>query len=181
MADHNQDHISISSIGEGDDRLVLGQDSDFETAWWRIEVGLWIFLTAVLICALSGLLGKGPLSHKEVDTPDQALEVRYERIAHYKSPSILTVRIRPELFRDGKAYLWLNRVIINDLGAQRVIPQPEQTFPGETGIAYLFPAEDASRPLMVSFALEPSKAGVFEQEIRTDPQHDLFLKSITLP
>jgi hypothetical protein len=53
--------------------------------------------------------------------------------------------------------------------------------PDDDGISYLFPAEDPSRPLIVAFALEPSRAGLFRQEVRTDSDHKLFFNSIVLP
>jgi hypothetical protein len=94
-----------NSNGLINNELALGDDRDFERIWWRIEVGLWTFLVAVLVLALIGLLGHGALAYKELSTSDKALEIRYERIAHYKSPAILQVRIHPTLFRDGKAYV----------------------------------------------------------------------------
>ena len=35
-----------SGITRVNDELSLGYDRDFERQWWRIEVGLWSFLTA---------------------------------------------------------------------------------------------------------------------------------------
>jgi hypothetical protein len=170
-----------NSNGLINNELALGDDRDFERIWWRIEIGLWTFLVAVLVLALIGLLGHGPLAYKELSTSDKALEIRYERIAHYKSPAILQVRIHPTLFRDGKAYVHLSRVTVQGMGAQRIIPQPEKSMPDDDGISYLFPPEDPSLPLIVSFALEPSRAGLFRQEVRTDPDHKLFFNSIVLP
>jgi hypothetical protein len=170
-----------NSNGLINNELALGDDRDFERIWWRIEIGLWTFLVAVLVLALIGLLGHGPLAYKELSTSDKALEIRYERIAHYKSPAILQVRVHPQVFRDGKAYLHLSRVTVHGMGAQRIIPQPEKSMPDDDGISYLFPPEDPSLPLIVSFALEPSRAGLFRQEVRTDPDHKLFFNSIVLP
>jgi hypothetical protein len=177
----NESDSEMSSIGRVNDELVLGDDRAFEAIWWRIEVSLWIFLTIVLLLALTGLLGKGPLAHKALATPDKALELRYERIARYNTPAIIEVRVHPQLFRNGKAYIRLSRTTIKGMGAQRIIPQPEQSLPDDDGISYIFPVEEPSRPLIVTFALQPSSAGLFRQEIIADPSHDLFFNSIILP
>jgi hypothetical protein len=177
----NESDIERSSIGRVNDEFVLGDDRAFEAVWWRIEVGLWIFLSVVLALALTGLLGKGPLAHKEIATPDKALELRYERIARYNTPAIVEVRIHPELFRNRKAYIRLSRTTIKGMGAQRIIPQPEQSLPDDDGISYVFPVEEPSRPLIIAFALQPSSAGLFRQEIIAGPGHDLFFNSIILP
>lgn len=164
-----------------DQDLDLADDHAFESRWWRIEIAVWTFLTLCLLCGLSGIFGRGPLANREVDSADGALQIRYERVARYQTPAVMQIRIHPQLYRDGKAYLWVNRTLIEDMGSQRIIPQPQTTTPGADGMAYIFPVEDASRPISISFALQPGTPGIFEQEVRTDPGHDLFLKSITLP
>lgn len=170
-----------NSQGLINNELALGDDRDFEAIWWRVEVGVWVFLVTMLILALSGLLGHGPLAHKELSSSDKALEIRYERIAHYKTPAILQVCVHPQLFQNGKAYLHLSRVTVHGMGAQRISPAPETSMPDDDGISYIFPPEDPGKPLIVMFALEPSEAGMFHQEVRTDPNHKLFFNSIVFP
>lgn len=58
---------------------------------------------------------------------------------------------------------------------------PLVSLAGNDGVLYTFAAEDSSQPLLVEFAMEPQAPGVFHQEVRTDPAHDLFLNAITLP
>ncbi|MEG9436941.1 hypothetical protein JAO29_12315 [Edaphobacter sp. HDX4] len=173
--------VEESGLSKVNDELTLGYDRDFEAQWWRIELGLWVFLAIAMILGLTGLSGRGPLAHKQSGTPDGALTVVYERIARYKTPGVMTVRVEPQLYRDGKIYLWLNRAMIERMGLQRIIPQPAVSLPGDDGIGYVFPVSDPTKPTLIFFANEVSSPGIYEEELKTDPQHDLFLRALALP
>lgn len=163
------------------DELTLGYNQDFEAQWWRIEVGLWITLSIFVVVGLTGLLGKGPLAHRSTGTQDGALTVNFEWIARYKTPEIMEVRVAPSLYSGGKAHLWLNRAIVEQMGLQRIIPEPVESRPGPNGIGYVFNVEDATKPTLILFAKEASKPGTFMEEVKVDAQHDLFMRSITFP
>lgn len=161
--------------------LTIGNNQDFEQLWWRLEVGVWSFLAVWLACALSGILGRGPLAHREAATRDGALMVRFEHIARYKTPAVMQVRVMPALYRDGMARIWINRVIVEQLGIERPTPQPLAAAAGEDGISYTFATGNPNAPTIVEFALEPQAAGVFHQEVRADAAHDIRMDAITLP
>lgn len=170
-----------SGITRVNDELSLGYDRDFERQWWRIEVGLWSFLTAVLFLGLTGLLGRGPMAHKMISSTDGALTVDFQRIARYKTPDAMTIRLDPKLYRNGQAYLWLNRAIVERMGLQRIVPQPALSIPGNDGIGYLFPVSDPAKPTLIYLAKEPASPGFFEEEVKTDPEHDVFIQALILP
>jgi len=163
------------------DELTLGYDSDFESQWWRIEIGIWITLSIVVILGLTGLLGRGPLAHERRGSADGSLEVDFQRVARYKTPEIMIVRLTPDLYRQRAAHLWLNREIIEEMGLQRIIPQPLESRPGENGIEYVFPVQNPNEPTLIRFVKEASKPGIFTEEVRVDSQHDVFLRSIAMP
>jgi hypothetical protein len=163
------------------DEFTLGYNRDFEALWWRIEITIWVVLSVFVLVALTGLLGHGPLARQRRGSEDGLLDVDFQRVARYKTPDVMTVRLDPALYREGKIHLWLNRAIVEQMGLQRIIPQPIESFPGDEGIAYVFPVQDATRPTLIWFAKEPSKPGIYTEEVRVDSKHDLFLRSITLP
>jgi len=170
-----------SGLSRVNDELALGYDSEFERQWWNIEVGLWCFLSLLIIVGLTGLLGHGPLAHKTVGTMDGALVVKYQRVARYKTPDVMTIFVSPRLYQDGKAHLWLSRAIVEKAGLQRIIPEPEQSLPGEDGVTYIFPVSNPERPTLIELAKEPSSPGAFVEEVRTDSQHDMFMRTFIVP
>ena len=107
--------------------------------------------------------------------------MRYERIARLQTPSTVTVRIAPLVFRNSSVYLWLNRAFINGLGVRRISPEPLRSIPDANGIGYEFATQDHQSQVVIIFSLQPARIGVFHDELRIDPQHDLFARSIILP
>jgi hypothetical protein len=172
---------STSSQSRVNDELSVGNDQRFERLWWRIELVTWGVLLLLLGCALSGILGRGPLAQKKVASADGALAVRFERVGRYKTPAVMIVRVEPQLFRNGSAQVWISNVVIKNLGVQRTMPLPSGAYSGENGVLYTFAAENPSQAMQIEFAMEPQSAGVFHEEVRSDPTHDLFLTSITVP
>ncbi|WP_263418867.1 hypothetical protein [Terriglobus albidus] len=173
--------VQEGGIARVNDELSLGYDRDFEKQWWRIEVGLWSFLTVILLLGVMGLLGRGPMAHKTIGSADGALTVDFQRITRYKTPEAMTIRLDPKLYRNGRAYVWLNRAIVERMGLQRIIPQPALSIPGEDGIGYLFPISDPAKPTLIYLAKEPAAPGLYEEEVKTDPEHDIFMRALILP
>lgn len=50
---------------------------------------------------------------------------------------------------------------------QRVVPEPRRAEPDPAGVTYTWPVVDTS--------------GLFNEEIQTDPEHRIRLRSVTLP
>lgn len=176
-----EEKFNASQDDNPEQGFEIGYNPEFERRWWKMEITLWVIITVMIGVGLSGLLGEGPLGKKELGTNDSAVTMRYERIARLQTPSTVTVRIAPQAFRNSSAYVWLNRAFINDLGVRRISPEPLRSIPDANGIGYEFATQDHQSPVVIIFSLQPARVGIFHDELRTDPQHDLFARSIILP
>jgi len=172
----------IKENSENQERsLKISDDVEFERTWWRIEIGIWIFLTAFLVIAATGLLGRGPLAKGRIASPDGQLSVQYERISRYKTPSTMIIQISPGRTRTGETSLWVNNGIVRQMGLQRVVPEPHRTEPGPDGVTYVWPIADPATTFTVRLDMQPDTAGVSDQEIRTDSAHSIGMRSVTVP
>jgi hypothetical protein len=162
-------------------KLNIGDDEDFEKAWWRVEVGVWLFLCAFLACAAAGLWGRGWLANASASSTDAQLTVRFERILRFKTPSRMEVTISPALNHDGRISLWVSRDLLKQLGMQQVIPQPDRSVPQEDGVTYEWASGTGNHLVGVAFDLQPEAPGMFLGSIQTDSLHRLTLRSIVLP
>ena len=160
--------------------LHAGDDQAFEQIWWRVEVGIWIFLCLLIGVATTGVLGRGPLAKGMARSPDGRLVVEYERIGRYKTPSSMKVQISPEEIKDGMASLWVNNAIVNQMGLQRVVPEPGRAEPGPNGVTYTWPLSTTANTFVVRLDLQPDKPGIFQQEIETRGRH-ISVRSVTFP
>jgi len=162
-----------------DDAVEVGEDLDFQRAWWRFEKIAWIVLSLVLIGDAAGLFGRGWLAKAEVTSPDQTLHVGYERIERAGTPSEMTLRIGSTAVHDGRVRLFVSESLLQQLGAQRIIPQPATSDVGPNGVTYTFPATGS--PAIVGIELEPSFPGVHRIELSVPGAQPIEARIAVLP
>jgi hypothetical protein len=147
------------SVAKVNDEIAVGEDLEFQRKWWRFENIAWIFFALIIVLDLAGLFGRGPLARAQRHAADRTIDVKYERIERTDSPSILTIQFAQSAIHDGKIRLFVSNSLVKELGAQRVIPAPQETVVGEGGLTYTFLA--SAPPARVDLALEPPGPGEF--------------------
>ena len=151
------------SVAKVNDEVAVGEDLEFQRKWWRFENVVWIFFALIIVLDVAGLFGRGPLAKAERRAADATIDVKYERIERTSSPSILTIQFAPSAIQDGKVKLFVSNSLVKELGAQRIIPAPQETVVGEGGLTYTFLA--SRPPASVDLALEPAGPGLFSFRI----------------
>ena len=154
--------------------LEVHQDLPHERLEWKIERVGWVVLLLVLLGALAGLLGPGPLSRATAGQEDSALRVQYNRLARHQAPEILGVRIAPAADRDGQVRLWLSAEYVHSIELHHIDPEPEHVEAGPKRFTYTFNFSDAQSPTTVKFHFEPNTFGRLPVAIGLDegPQLD---------
>src|ERR1700744_3801613 len=128
------------SVAKVNDEVAVGEDLDFQRKWWRFENAVWVVFTLIIILDLAGLFGRGPIAKAERRSADGTIDVKYERIERTDSPSIFNIQFGQSAIQDGKIQFYVSNSLVKELGAQRVIPAPQNTTVGEGGLTYIFPA-----------------------------------------
>jgi hypothetical protein len=144
------------SVPRINDEVAVGEDLEFQRAWWKFEKAVWVFFALLIVLDIAGLFGRGPLADATLTNP--AMTIHYERIERTGTPSMLNINFAPSAIQDGKLRLFVSESVVSKLGAQRIIPSPETSAVGNGGITYTFPATMA--PAAVTFALEPARPGI---------------------
>jgi len=142
-----------------DDAISVGEDLEFQERWWKFENAVWMFFALLLVLDLLGVFGRGWAAKSEASSGDGAVQLKYERIERTMTPSEMQVSFGPGAAVDGKYKLYVSGSVVQELGNQRIAPQPETSAVGEGGITYTFPA--LGQPAVVSFSLEPASPGVY--------------------
>jgi hypothetical protein len=166
---------STHSVAGVNEEVELGEDLSFQRRWWRFERGAWSVIVLLLLCDVAGLFGRGPLANATRSSADGSLMVRYERIERARTPSLIKLELGPEALQSGVAQLFVSNSMVGDLGAERVIPQPERTTIGHNGLIYSFPAQ--STPASVMIELRPRHIGVSRVDVGV-PGHDSVHMSV---
>jgi len=144
------------SVPKVDGTVAVGEDLSFQRRWWRFESAIWWFFAAILVCDLLGLFGRGYLAKAAAATPDHALSLEYERIERAGTPSIMTLHFSPSAIHNGYITVFVGSTVVQELGAQRISPQPMQSALSEGGLTYTFPA---SGNTVAEIQLSPSFPG----------------------
>src|SRR5687768_9509454 len=72
--------------------IDAGQDLEYQRREWQVQRIGWVVMLLILLTAMTGLLGRGPLSHGTVSNDE--LELKYERIAHHFAADRLQLTIK---------------------------------------------------------------------------------------
>jgi hypothetical protein len=152
---------TVAKVGN---ELAVGEDLQFQRKWWRFEKVAWLLFLIIVLLDVAGLFGRGPLAKASAVSSNHLMQINYERIERFSTPSILTIHFAPEAVQNGQIHLWVSDEVVKDLGNQRVIPQPASSRTGNGGIFYTFPSTPT--PNSVEFALEPASPGVTHFQLR---------------
>lgn len=121
-----------------------------ERAAWCVQVGL-------VVAALAGLAGGGPLSRGEARA--SGLRVEYARIARAASPGELRLELSPELLRGGEVSVRFDRAWLSGVKIEGIEPEPERSETQDEGTEFVFRARGAG-PARVRFDLQYRSAGL---------------------
>jgi len=155
-------NASLKPVGDSvpkiDNELAVGEDLDFQRRWWRFEKVVWGAFLVIIICDLVGLFGRGWLARAEVSTPDKAFSVEYEWIERANTSSTMTLRFGTAAIRDGKVDVYVSDSVVQDLGAEQIMPQPLMSVVGQGGNVYRFPANGGTASVRIK--LQPVTPGI---------------------
>jgi hypothetical protein len=159
----------------------LNQDMDYQRREWRAERIAWVFFTLVIVAALLGLLGQGPLSKARAGDPDAGLELIWERIDRNHAPTQMTLMLSPAVIQNGTARVSFTREYIDRIEIDEVVPEPQSVETTPDGVTYAFEAEDASQPVAVEVDFQYARPGMARGEVSVEGGPTLPISSFVWP
>lgn len=155
------------SVSKVNNEIAVGEDLKFQRKWWRFERIVWVIFALIVTLDLLGAFGRGYLANSKIRAHDHTMDVKYEHIERFSTPSILKIKFGPAAIHDGKIKLYVSQSFVSELGNRRIIPQPETSQVVPSGIVYTFDA--ASGAATVAFALQPARPGIFPIALQVMP------------
>lgn len=146
---------NIERIGD----LEVGQDLQFQEREWKVEIVAWVIVALILIAALLGLLGPGPLSSQIAGQPDSGLWVEYNRFARYQAPEALKVHVRPAGDSDSQVRFSLNRDFVDKVDLKDIEPEPERVEAWPDRFVYIFNLPQSGQATSLIFHFEANEFG----------------------
>jgi hypothetical protein len=105
--------------------LEIDEDMRHTRAEWKVERVTWVIMGLVVLAALSGLLGPGPLSGAAAGERAAGLQVSYERFERSHSQTMIRIEVGPPAIRDGAFQLWIGREYLDAVRVLRMDPEPD--------------------------------------------------------
>lgn len=144
------DHDSIGMF-----RRLVGEDPVFQHRVWAAQRIGWAVMGAVVLFALAGGLGDGPLSTAEATSADGALRVGHDRVARQDSSTRWDITLPPgarEVTIRSEALPWAE--------VASIAPIPSRQTRGETWLTLRF--DTAS---LVTLTIQPQRPGTMRVDV----------------
>ena len=126
---------------------------------WRVQRIGWVLWGAVLIAALLGLMGPGPLSSQESSAADGSLSLKFDRFLHYHHPTQLELLLRPGERRATDIRVEVAQKLLDRVEIHRIEPEPTGRQLSDDGAVFTFPLAEGSQSSKVVFHMEYEKYG----------------------
>jgi hypothetical protein len=133
-------------------RLQIDEDLNFQRREWQIQRAGWVAMALVILAALIGVFGTGPLSSATIE--GEGLRLEHERFGRLERNTELRFTIGgtgdPVLLRIGNGYLeWVK--------IESITPEPGKTEAVSDGVVFHFALQG---PATVTFHVRPEKFGL---------------------
>jgi hypothetical protein len=178
----SQMELSTGMVHKVDD-LEISQDLKHSRLEWRIERIGWVVMAVIIVAALIGLLGPGPLSSSTVGK-GSALSGEYERFIRYQAPQLLRLHVRPK-GTDSLVHLRLSRAFVDKVEMMHINPDPVDIKAEPNHFSYFFARGDASRTpddsLTFTFEYQPEEFGNMDIEAEVPNLHVLRFNQFVYP
>jgi hypothetical protein len=171
----------IETVGE----IEIEQDRKHLEREWRFQRVGWVLLLLIVLAALSGLLGRGPLARARSGPANAPVRLEYERIVRHGSPTVLTVLLSPEANREKTVRLWIERGYLEAVEIERIVPEPEQQEVTEQGgipgILYSIRLMRSGQPARVCLYIKPDHYGLQRGKIGLSERPAVSFEQWVLP
>ena len=119
---------------EGEEHAAIGWE-------WRAQRLGWMVLALIVVAALAGLFGTGPLSWSNASAADGSISVEYPRFARNGGPVALHLRVDPSAAAEGQVRVVLSTGLLESLEISRIVPEPESQASVDDGVVLTFALE----------------------------------------
>lgn len=161
--------------------LEVDEDIGFEKSEWRAQRIGWSLMAVVILLALLGLFGTGPISSATAGAPDGPLLVEYQRFIRHDGRTSLRVQIDEEQIVDGQVELWISSEYLEDVEIEQFSQEPDKVTHGGERVIFTFLAANPTEPVSVTFAMQPQAMGRLSAAVGIVDGPEVQLSQLSYP
>jgi hypothetical protein len=132
---------------------------------WVIQRLGWLVLGGLVLTALTGAFGYGPVSWRQASDPAGLLRVEFERFQRQGSEFTLRVDIAPEATTHDAAVLRVSGSFLDAVEVKGIVPEPREERSSGSDVEYVVPVAQPGRAATIRFALKMREIGSHTAEI----------------
>lgn len=145
--------------------IEINEESEHRKRSEKVRAIGRILMALLLLAALAGAFGGGPLSEGVVESAGLRLE--YQRVARFNSPEKFKIQVPPAA---DKIRLHVDSALLEIIDIERIDPEPKEMELAPDGQIWEFPVQTTNAPISISINYRPDAfgraAGKFEIEGR---------------
>jgi hypothetical protein len=168
--------MPVQRIGD----LQLDQDMSFQRRQWRVQRGAWLVGCLIVLLALTGLSGGGPLANASVSDTTDALSVDYDRIDRRHSPSTISLDIIPA-GTQPTLQLWIGQDFLAGTSIESIQPEPVQSMAGSDRLILEFALDSPGEPVSIEVSVRPKQTGLREGSMGIVDGPEVEFRQLVLP
>ena len=145
---------------------------------WRFERVGWYVLVAIVLLALAGLFGNGPLSDAEVVSQDGRVRVEYQRLSRSGTTDNLFITVQG--IPDQPVEVQLEGSLLRDASIETLQPEPQRSMShGQAMLFQLGTKQDGVATLYLT--LRSEHVGTLEGRVRAGPESAVHFSTFLYP
>lgn len=133
--------------------LDIAEDPGLQRRAYRMRQVAVVVIALVLLAALLGAFGEGPLSEADATAEQGSMQLHYERFVRLQSPTELQIELRGG---EGKTDLAISRRFLESFRIEGYSPEPDSVTGLPDRLVFTF---DQQPPSQVTLYGEPQEIG----------------------
>lgn len=161
--------------------LDIHQDLPFQHRSWTAQRIGWVVMALLVLAALLGIFGEGPLSRTVERDPTAPFWIEFERFARYQTTFPLRVHFKGEAARNGAFSMWISREYLNHVRIKTITPEPAETRLSSDGLTYIFPLHEPGADGDIALYAEAQKIGLVSGRLGMTADHSIPFEQLVYP
>jgi hypothetical protein len=146
------------TVEEPEHSLDLEEHPRVQRLGWAVSRIAWGVMAAVVVAALLGLFGGGPLGRRSTNHPSGVV-LRYDGFGRYGADSGLLFEIPASAAGGNERSVWVDTDYLQSMKIDHISPEPDMVTQTRDGYRYTFLVSDRVPVLEATFDLTAAEVG----------------------
>lgn len=159
--------------------LERDRDLRFQRREWTVQRGGWVVMLAIILAALGGLFGGGPLSTATAGV--EPLQLQYARFERRHAPTEMELSVAGSAVSQDQIEVWFSSDYLARIEITSIVPEPEEVSESDDRVVYRFSIADQTRAPRILIALEHDEPGLATGRIGLVDGPELAFRQVVFP